>query len=122
MAIARRGAASAAARHDDDHAIRRRSARVDAERRRQTAPPLLSADPVPSATSAPSAIASSAAAKANVAFVGDPGTRVAVDGTPRGACPVRLALEPGHHDVRFTFDPTQESRGEAFNGEERRST
>ncbi len=47
-----------------------------------------------------------------VAFLGDPGTRVSIDGTMRGACPVRVNLEPGQHDVRFTFDPTGESRGE----------
>lgn len=47
-----------------------------------------------------------------VAFLGDPGTRVSIDGTMRGACPVRVSLEPGQHDVRFTFEPTGESRGE----------
>jgi hypothetical protein len=47
-----------------------------------------------------------------VAFLGDPGTRVSIDGTMRGACPVRVSLEPGQHDVRVTFDPTGESRGE----------
>jgi serine/threonine protein kinase len=47
-----------------------------------------------------------------VAFLGDPGTHVSIDGTMRGACPVRVNLEPGQHDVRFTFDPTGESRGE----------
>ena len=47
-----------------------------------------------------------------VAFLGDPGTRVSIDGTMRGACPVRVNLEAGSHDVRFTFEPTGESRGE----------
>lgn len=43
----------------------------------------------------------------------DPGTRVAIDGTPRGGCPIRdLSVEAGAHDVRFVFDPTGESRGE----------
>ena len=43
----------------------------------------------------------------------DPATRVSIDGTPRGACPIRdLALDPGTHDVRFTFQPTGESSGE----------
>jgi hypothetical protein len=36
-----------------------------------------------------------------------------VDGVSRGTCPVRdLPLDPGTHEVRFTFDPTGESRGE----------
>ena len=47
-------------------------------------------------------------------FLGDPGTRVSIDGASRGACPVRVNLEPGQHDVRFQFDPTGESRGERF--------
>jgi serine/threonine protein kinase len=50
--------------------------------------------------------------RTTVAFLGDPGTRVSIDGTMRGACPVRVSLEAGSHDVRFTFDPTGESRGE----------
>jgi hypothetical protein len=54
------------------------------------------------------------AGRANVAFLGDPGTRVSIDGASRGACPVRVSLEPGQHDVRFQFDPTGESRGERF--------
>jgi hypothetical protein len=49
-----------------------------------------------------------------VLFLGDPGTKVSIDGTSRGACPVRVALEPGQHEARFTFDPTGESRGERF--------
>jgi hypothetical protein len=40
---------------------------------------------------------------------------VIVDGVARGSCPIRdLALEPGVHEVRFTFDTTGESRGERF--------
>jgi hypothetical protein len=50
---------------------------------------------------------------AHVALFGDEGTTVAIDGVNRGACPVRdVSLEPGPHDVRFTFAPTGESRGE----------
>ncbi len=52
------------------------------------------------------------AGRAQVTFLGDPGTRVSIDGATKGACPVRVALEPGPHDVRFVFDPTGESRGE----------
>lgn len=68
---------------------------------------------VPS-TSAPttSASASEKQGRALVAFLGDPGTRVSIDGASRGPCPVRVSLEPGQHDVRFQFDPTGESRGE----------
>ena len=66
-------------------------------------------------TSAPTTSASASTDKngrAQVAFLGDPGTRVSIDGASRGACPVRVTLEPGPHDVRFQFDPTGESRGE----------
>jgi serine/threonine-protein kinase len=66
--------------------------------------------PPPSA----SVTASAAAGRAVVSFLGDPGTRVSIDGASRGACPVRVNLEPGQHDVRFQFDPTGESRGERF--------
>lgn len=69
-----------------------------------------SAVPIPSAP--PSVASAAPVARANVTFLGEPGTRVTVDGAARGPCPVRIALEPGRHDVRFTFDPTGESRGE----------
>ena len=61
-----------------------------------------------------SAPAAAAAGRAFVSLLGDPGTRVSIDGTSRGACPVRVNLEPGQHEVRFQFDPTGESRGERF--------
>ncbi len=52
-------------------------------------------------------------ANARLSLIADPGTRVSIDGTPRGPCPLRdLPLDPGTHDVRFTFDPTGESSGE----------
>jgi hypothetical protein len=63
---------------------------------------------------AASASAAEKAGRALVFFTGDPGTRVSIDGASRGACPVRVSLEPGQHDVRFQFDPTGESRGERF--------
>jgi serine/threonine-protein kinase len=67
----------------------------------------------PTSTAISSSTVSASGAKSHLALFGDPGTRVIVDGVARGACPVRdLALEPGTHDVRFTFDPTGESRGE----------
>lgn len=69
----------------------------------------------PSSTSptTPSA-AAVAAGKASVTFLGEPGTRVSIDGVSRGPCPVRVTLAEGPHEVRFTFDPTGESRGERF--------
>jgi serine/threonine-protein kinase len=69
--------------------------------------------PNPSGTGAVAPAASAPVGKAHVALFGDPGTRVSVDGTPRGTVPVRdLALEPGTHDVLFTFDQTGERRGD----------
>ena len=43
-----------------------------------------------------------------------PAPRVSIDGTPRGHCLSLhdLSLDPGPHDIRFTFEPTGESRGE----------
>jgi hypothetical protein len=69
---------------------------------------------VPAATAAGATSASAGtAAKSKLALYGDPGTRVTVDGVPRGTCPVpSLVVEPGTHEVRFTFDTTGESRGE----------
>lgn len=68
----------------------------------------------PVATSIPSGSGASttAAGRAQATFLGDPGTRVSIDGAARGPCPVRVALDPGTHDIRFVFDPTGESRGE----------
>ena len=54
------------------------------------------------------------AGKASVTFLGEPGTRVSIDGVSRGPCPVRVTLPEGPHEVRFSFDPTGESRGERF--------
>lgn len=71
-----------------------------------TAPP---SRPPPSATSS-----AAPSGRAQVSFFGDPGTRVTVDGVGRGACPQRLSLEPGQHEVRFTFEATGETRGERF--------
>jgi serine/threonine-protein kinase len=63
--------------------------------------------------SSPALSAAPPSAKAHLALLGDPGTRVSVDGAPRGACPLRdLALDPGTHDILFTFDPTGERRGD----------
>ncbi len=52
------------------------------------------------------------AAKAQLLLSGDIGTRVFVDGSLRGDCPVRAAVDPGVHTVRFVFAPTGESQGE----------
>ena len=85
-----------------------------------SAPTASGAPPVPvvpvsaSAPTSPGTLGSAAmvAGRAQATLLGDPGTRVSVDGASRGACPVRLALEPGAHDIRFVFEPTGESRGE----------
>lgn len=67
---------------------------------------------VPTAAPAATSSATAAAGKASVTFLGEPGTKVSVDGVSRGACPVRVTLPEGLHEIRFTFDPTGESRGE----------
>jgi hypothetical protein len=74
--------------------------------------------PTPSPTPSPAPTPSGSiqppqGGKAHIALFGDPGTLVAIDGTPRGPVPVRdLALEAGPHDVLFTFEPTGERRGD----------
>jgi serine/threonine-protein kinase len=73
--------------------------------------------PSPPATGHPAPAPSASApatGKVPVTFLGSPGTRVSVDGVWRGACPQRLTLTVGGHDVRFLFEPTGESRGERF--------
>ena len=81
--------------------------------------PVTSASGAPSAPaaerSAPAAPASATAAatsgeRAQLTLLGD-GTLVSVDGLPRGACPARVALEPGQHAVVFSFPTTGESKG-----------
>lgn len=71
--------------------------------------------PIPTTTVPPSATTSATAPEASrcwFALFGDPGTRVSVDGVPRGSVPIaELAVEPGNHDIRFTFDATGESSG-----------
>jgi serine/threonine-protein kinase len=75
-----------------------------------TAAPPVSATVTP--TSSGSAVV--VAGKAQVSLLGDPGTRVWVDGIARGACPSRVTLDQGSHEVRFTFEPTGESLVERF--------
>lgn len=73
------------------------------------------ASTAPQLTPTAQARASAAAAvaeKALVSFVADPSGTVLVDGRPRGACPLKLQLSAGTHEVRFLFDATGESRGE----------
>lgn len=72
------------------------------------APASVAASAAPAPSMPPSSIAQ--AGRAQVTLLGDPGTRVSVDGVARGACPVRLNLEPGQHEAAFTFDPTGEGR------------
>ena len=68
----------------------------------------------PGSATAPASATTTAveAAKGHFALFGDPGTRVLVDGSPRGSVPIAdLAIDPGEHDIRFTFDATGESAG-----------
>lgn len=62
----------------------------------------------------PSATASTTH-KAILVLLGEPGTRVSIDGAPAQMVPVsRANIEPGTHDVKFQFDPTRESHTERF--------
>jgi serine/threonine-protein kinase len=74
-------------------------------------PPSAPATPLvvapPSAPASPSAAAASE--RATLTLLGD-GTVVSVDGTSRGAAPVRLSIEPGAHSVLFAFPATGESK------------
>ncbi len=64
----------------------------------------------PRAPAAPASASTAAPAeRAQLTLVGD-GTFVTVDGIARGACPARVALEPGAHAVVFSFPPTGESK------------
>jgi serine/threonine-protein kinase len=80
--------------------------------------PISNAPPPPSTSPSSPPPTSSApfpdsVAPARLSLLADPGTRVSIDGISRGHCPVRdLTLDPGPHDVRFTFEPTGESSGE----------
>ncbi len=88
----------------------------------QTQTPIPIPTPTPSptptgtglATGTPTPSASATASgKAHLALFGDPGTLVSVDGRTRGAVPVGdLTLDPGTHDVLFTFEATGERRGD----------
>lgn len=49
--------------------------------------------------------------RAQVVLLGD-GTIVRVDGVLRGACPTRVAVEPGSHTIAFSFPATGESKSE----------
>lgn len=48
---------------------------------------------------------------AQIVLLGD-GTFVSVDGVSRGACPTRIATDPGTHTVAFSFPATGESRSQ----------
>jgi serine/threonine protein kinase len=75
------------------------------------APPASSPAPPAAATANP--VATAPSARAQLVLLGD-GTRVSVDGVPRGPCPARVGLEPGTHTVVFSFPPTGESKGESL--------
>jgi eukaryotic-like serine/threonine-protein kinase len=49
-----------------------------------------------------------------LALFGD-GTRVKVDGVPRGSCPTRVNVGPGPHTVEFSFPATGESEVQPLN-------
>ena len=67
----------------------------------------------PTPTPTPLAPPSATSSLAHLALLADPATRVSIDGIARGSCPIRdLTLDPGTHEVRFTFQPTGESSGE----------
>jgi serine/threonine-protein kinase len=63
----------------------------------------------PSATTSSTPSASAVVAKATLVLGGDPGTTVAIDGVPRGACPTTLSVDPGVHTVTFVFGKTGEA-------------
>ncbi len=53
-------------------------------------------------------------ARSELALFGD-GTRVRVDGVPRGSCPTKVSVGSGVHTVEFTFPATGESEVETLN-------
>jgi serine/threonine protein kinase len=76
------------------------------------APSSISADvatPVPSASAPLAHVFYS-----ELALFGD-GTRVKVDGVPRGSCPTRVNVGPGPHAVEFSFPATGESEVQPLN-------
>jgi serine/threonine-protein kinase len=69
--------------------------------------------PVPSAHAAAPAASAERAERAQLVLLGD-GTSVSIDGTPRGACPTRLAVDPGPHSIVFSFAATGESKTDSL--------
>jgi serine/threonine-protein kinase len=82
------------------------SATTSATARTSATPPLV-ASAAPTATDSAPVVD-----KPTLTLLGDPGTVVSVDGASRGACPTRVSLDIGAHNVQFTFPPTGESRGQ----------
>jgi eukaryotic-like serine/threonine-protein kinase len=68
------------------------------------------AAPTPSARATAGAPSSE---RAQLVLLGD-GTFVTIDGTPRGACPARVAVDPGPHSIVFSFPATGESKTDAL--------
>jgi serine/threonine-protein kinase len=81
---------------------------------RPTAPPVEPPPaPVASARAAAPAASAERAERAQLVLLGD-GTSVSIDGTPRGSCPTRLAVDPGPHSIVFSFAATGESKTESL--------
>jgi serine/threonine-protein kinase len=69
--------------------------------------------PAPAPCARPTTTGAPSSERAQLVLLGD-GTFVTVDGTPRGACPARLALDPGPHSIVFSFPATGESKTDAL--------
>jgi hypothetical protein len=79
-----------------------------------SAPTSTPAEPLPAlAPSARPPAGTPSSERAQLVLLGD-GTLVTVDGTPRGACPARLAVDPGPHSIVFSFPATGESKSDAL--------
>jgi eukaryotic-like serine/threonine-protein kinase len=72
------------------------------------------AEPLPAPAPSPRPPAGAPSSeRAQLVLLGD-GTLVTVDGTPRGACPARLVVDPGPHSIVFSFPATGESKSDAL--------
>lgn len=113
IVLAPRPSASAAPAPGGEGAVTDSPADAPAAPAGSTAPAAINA-PAPKAShGSPRGAPAHAEGGARVDFLGDPRTRVTVDGVSRGVVPLQgIALDPGTHDVRFTFPDTGEQRSE----------